>query len=441
MAILGIRRAEAGRLTGQVEFSRLTPTTRDIIIPAGLHVTGPESSDGTSVPVLETIESVRIGEGERRVVANVQEIPGSESESWTVLSPGTLTIMPRPVLGVEVVTNPSPITRDSQAESDASLRERARVVLRQVQQGTTEAIEAAARERGVADVRVIEPEGGPPGWVFVRIGDPEFERAPGRLQAVEEAVLASKPAGVRATVQYLRTVYADIILEVEPEDPDMDAAGFERLADALRQSVTGFVAALPPGVSLSRRKLDAVVLGHPAVRDLSVTVQTVTLQYPDDPTAEPQKTIDTGERELPNGDWYIEPLESLAIDSTRWPPQVRRRQVKMSRLDLRVDVQETALAVETLQDNIRAAVAAYTARLRLEDIDTPDGPVTVRRMTLATLTAHLRDQAQVTDITQAMIVRTWSGLVEHLTAETDVLLEPAERMTVERIDINLETGA
>src|SRR6185436_6807225 len=45
VAVLGIKRARGGRLTGQVEFSRAVPAAADIGIPAGRTVTG-TTADG-----------------------------------------------------------------------------------------------------------------------------------------------------------------------------------------------------------------------------------------------------------------------------------------------------------------------------------------------------------------------------------------------------------
>jgi hypothetical protein len=364
VAILGIHRNKAGILQGRVTFSRGSPAPQDIVIPAGAKVTGPPLEDGSAVPLMETVERARILSGQHSVSVAVQEFSDVEPSEIASLPPEALTLMPRPLLGVERVTNPEPVMRSGQEENDEHLRARAGAVLREGQKGTVEAVEAAVRNLGIQTVKVVENPEGRIGCIEVRVGDPELEKDLSRKRDVVEAVKAAKAAGIRLDLQWLRAVYFQPLLTAEPEDENMDDHGFEELARGLKQACTNYINGLGPGVPVSRPKLDAALLGSGAVREVVVAMKTYILDFPESAEDGPISTEDTGARELPSGDWYIGPLENATVDPARWQVEVARKQIKRARMNLAVTVPDTGLAMDTIRQNVRAVADGYIQRIR-----------------------------------------------------------------------------
>lgn len=297
VSILGIRRARAGRLTGKVEFSRAVPAQQDIVIPAGRRVTGVLADK--PLPLFETVEEVVLARGQTRVVAEVQEVREADGPAAPpLLNPDVLTIMPRPLLGIESVRNIEPLSRRQNDETDEQLRARAGNVLRESQHGTTEAIAAAVREQGVANVEVRELGELPPGVLRVIISDPGFEADLEAQRRVTEALRAVKPAGIRVQVDFQRTLKLALQADIELADLRLDDRGKARVAAELADAVVQVAAGLPPATAVRKQKLTAPLIAHPAVAGL----QSATISLRDlDPATRPT---------LPGGDLYIGPLEA-----------------------------------------------------------------------------------------------------------------------------------
>jgi hypothetical protein len=433
VAILGIRRNKAGILQGRVTFSRGSPAPRDIVIPAGAKVTGPPLEDG-AVPLMETVERARILGGQHSVSVAVQEFPDVEPSEIASLPPESLTLMPRPLLGVERVTNPEPLMRSGQEENDEHLRARAGAVLREGQKGTVEAIEAAVRNLGIQTVKVVENPEGRIGCIEVRVGDPELEKDLSRKREVVEAVKAAKAAGIRLDLQWMRSVYFQPVLTAEPEDEDMDENAFQELARGLKQACTDSINGLGPGVPVGRPKLDAALLGSGAVRKVAVAMKTYTLDFPESAEEDPISTEDTGARELPSGDWYIGPLENATIDSARWQVEVARKQIKRARMNLAVTVPDTGLAVDTIRQNVRAAADSYIQRMKPKE---EEGKPPVYELKFEDLFNTLQEKAQVSALEPITVIHLADGLVEELNKDHDAVLADGERLNVVQIDVKV----
>lgn len=424
VAVLGLRRAMPGRLIGRVEFTRLSPAPNDVYIPASVRVTGPLQGK-VAVPILETVEEVTLKRGERAVQASVQEIPGSELKQWNAIPQGTLTIVTRPILGVEGVNNPDPIVRSSEVESDEHLRARAREALREAQRGTAEAIEAAIRQLGIKQVEVIEPGEGPPGRVLVRISDPGLAADESMQVAVSQAIRSAKAAGVLVDIQYLRTVYVQPVVFVEPEDVTLDDLAFQSLADALRTAVGSFIDGLAAGTPISRQKLSAVFLNNPAVRDITIDSS----EFRTFVEGAGGVSEDAAARAMPSGDWFLGPMESAAVDATRWPPTIERRLALEARMDVTVVVNaDSPLSDDTIEQTIRAAIETYVAGQRQAGAETPS---TVRGEDLA---HAITTKAPVKEVTEITLIHLQSGAVDILNEPDQGYqvgsLAPGERLTV-----------
>jgi len=363
VALLGIERARAGRLHGKVELSRASPTPHDIRVSAGFRVTG-RAPDGSMFPLFETVEDVVLAAGTTRVLATVQEIEDESHDTTTIpsIGPNLLTMTPRPALGIETLTNLDPIVRNSVDETDETLRARAKIALRQSQRGTLESIKAAILEQGVSQVEIYEREDGPAGVIEVLIGDPDFERNLLGRERVSRALRATKAAGVRAQVRFLRTVFIQPVLSLKPADPQLDERGFHRLAGEVQQSLVRYVSSLASETAVSRRKLEAVVLATPGVDDAEV-VKIGVLTVAPDPQAptDPTRLLIRKRRDTSLTLGYIDigTSERASVDPTRWPPILVRQTEKIRHLDLVVVVTKRDAAVE---ERVRSGLRALANR-------------------------------------------------------------------------------
>lgn len=346
VAILGVRRARAGRLVGKVQFSRAVAAQQDIVIPAGRRVTGVLGEK--PLPLFETVEEVTLPRGETQVFAEVQEVREEGSPpAPQLLNPDTLTIMPRPVLGVESVRNVEPLRQRQSDESDEQLRARARTVLRESQRGTVPAIAAAVREQGVVNVEVREPADRPPGVLHVIVSDPGFEKDLAARARVEEALRSAKPAGVRVELAFQRSLYLTAQIEVELVDSSLDDRGRARVADELRGLLVAAARGLPPGVAVRRQKIEGPLLSHAAVAAIQQCVLGL-------------RGVDMATRPaLPGGDIYIDALESAVLEASG----VTITWFTRPALAVELVVQKAGNA-DSIRASVREVAAQYNAFIR-----------------------------------------------------------------------------
>ncbi|HND32444.1 MAG TPA: baseplate J/gp47 family protein, partial [Myxococcota bacterium] len=325
VALLGLTRVKAGRLSGEVLFTRATAAPQDIVIPAGLRVAGRPLRANIPAPLLEVVAVATLLRGTRSVMAAVQEIPGEETPTLDSVGPAGIHLMPQPLLGIEAVTNPEAITRVGVDEDDESLRARARVALRAGELATAEAIEAAARGQGAERVSVREPEGEPPGRVIVRIGDVGILQSPARWAALEAAVYRAKAAGVRVFFEKVQSVAVVPAIEVTPLDPSIGGYDEQVLRTSVGRALAAVVEGLPAGAMVSRRKLEGAVLALPEVRDSRLTMDTAFFKVTWADGEPVRGPADTATRSMGEPGWSMGELEQPMMDLKRWPPTISLR--------------------------------------------------------------------------------------------------------------------
>jgi uncharacterized phage protein gp47/JayE len=189
-ALVGVSRR--GRLfaSGEVVFSRSTPATGDIAIPEGTLIS---TSDAPPLTV-ESVEARTLRAGSLSVAVPVQSLlPGPEG----VVLERQLSVIHRPILGIERVENTLPLSFSGGDEDDTSLRRRAARALESSGKSTVGALVGALttiegiRER---DVRVKEDHVNHPGLIKVTIAsDLTSEQAARAVELIE----ATRPAGIK----------------------------------------------------------------------------------------------------------------------------------------------------------------------------------------------------------------------------------------------------
>ncbi|HNB65940.1 MAG TPA: baseplate J/gp47 family protein [Rhodocyclaceae bacterium] len=252
VALLGLERQRGGHLEGSVVFGRGQPAPEDIHIPLGTLVAG------RGVPLFATTAGSVLDKGERSVLVGVRAVdPGGAT-----VKAGLLTHLPRPIAGLESVTNPGDLLLRQREETDEELRARARRLVLSSHTGTVAALEEAVRSLGIREVQVIENPGGRPGEVEVVLGDTDIpadllEQVRNRLEDVRPAgiVLRCGPATpVFVQVTATLTLNADL---PEREQRDIE----KRIGDAL----IAYFGQLKVGEAVRAAKLRALLLGHDAI--------------------------------------------------------------------------------------------------------------------------------------------------------------------------------
>jgi uncharacterized phage protein gp47/JayE len=190
VALVGITRRDRSYAVGTAIFGRATPSPADIFIPTGTRLS-------TSVPPpaeFETSEDRTLHRGNLSV-----EVPIRARQSGTsgVVPAGAISVIHRPILGVEEVSNPQGTQLSGDVETDEVLRTRARRALESAGQATIGALtDQLASLPGVRekDVLLTEDAIQRPGVVVLTVAA-KLDPATG-TRAID-IIETTRPAGVR----------------------------------------------------------------------------------------------------------------------------------------------------------------------------------------------------------------------------------------------------
>lgn len=190
VALVGVERRDRLVASGEVVFARSTPAPADVFIPAGTRLSTAEAPPIT----VETSEARTLRAGSLTVAAPVRSLV---SGAAGVAVAGSLSVIHRPILGIESAANPQDLGLGGGSEDDEGLRRRARRALEAGGQATIDAIVGALtaidgiREQ---DVRVAEDHVASPGLIKVTIA---AELTAEQAAQAEAAITRARPAGVR----------------------------------------------------------------------------------------------------------------------------------------------------------------------------------------------------------------------------------------------------
>jgi len=189
-ALVGIRRRTRTFAVGEVVFSRTTPAPADIFVPAGTLISTGQPPQVT----VETTEARTLRSGTISVSIPVaSQVTGPAG----VAGAQTLTVIHRPILGVEASSNPKPMIFGGEDETDDALRGRAERALETSGAATLGAlIGALTTIEGIRDrdVRAVEDHLAFPGTVKLTIAaDLDEDTAREAARVIE----STRPAGIR----------------------------------------------------------------------------------------------------------------------------------------------------------------------------------------------------------------------------------------------------
>ncbi len=211
VALVGIKRRDQKYAAGDVVFSRTTPAPADIVIPEGSLLSTADVPPITA----ETLEQAILRAGTLSVSVRVRS---TKEGSLGKVSADSLTVIHRPVLGIESATNPQALDFKGGKEDDAVLRRRAARALETTGRGSIRSLSGALMTiEGIReeDIGIKEDHLNHPGVVRITIAaDLTDETAARAVELINEY----KPAGVR--IQHNLNVSPPAELPVDTDDTD-----------------------------------------------------------------------------------------------------------------------------------------------------------------------------------------------------------------------------
>ena len=281
VALLGLERFRAGRQIGEVVFARSTPAPGDITLPAGTTVATPPQGEEQETFAFETLATRTLRQGQTEITAPIRFQPTPEQQAAFVsgqVAAGAISLLPKPIVGIESITNPEATTRGGEDESDDELRQRAKKAMAQTGQSTVDALRAAVLRHGPGvSVVVDEIPRGVPGEVDLVIAGADDER---QREAIFRSLLASKAAGVIVSEQHAEPVEVGLGLRLEiHDDVQLSSAEANGVAAAVQSAVADYVNGRKAGEAVTRNALVALSLADSRVRN--VTLEKLTTRRPE----------------------------------------------------------------------------------------------------------------------------------------------------------------
>ena len=273
VALLGLKRIRAGREVGEVLFSRGTPAPGDITVPLGTIVATPPLGEKQETLEFETTATRTLRQGQTDVAVPIRFRPTPEQQAARAargtVPAGAISLIPKPIVGMERVTNPEATARGAEDETDDQLRQRARKALAEAGKSTSDALRAAVLGHGPGvNVVVQDMPSGVPGEVGLVIDGADDAR---RRAAIFDSILATKAAGVSVKTNFSDKVNVLVKLTVEARnDAVLSAEDARRLESTIRGAIVNHVNGLRSGDDVSRNALVALSLSDPRLRSVTI---------------------------------------------------------------------------------------------------------------------------------------------------------------------------
>lgn len=258
--ILSVVRKAAVAATGTVTFSITEVSAHDIVIQQGEMISTIPDVDGKIVEFYTTEQATLVA-GNMSVDVPVKcNITG-----LTYIPIGGLCIMENSIVGIESVSNTAIINSGSDAESDTSLRTRAKSALYTLGKGTSAAVRAALLPiSGVIDA-VVNDQADGVGTASVVVVTTTIPPSPALQSTIAAAVADAKSAGVKFTIIYPTITLQDITVTT--------TAGTSAV---IGKAITDYVNTLGVGDALIINQLERAIINacDSGTMDVNVTTPT-----------------------------------------------------------------------------------------------------------------------------------------------------------------------
>ncbi len=301
VSILSIERFKAGYAVGEVTFSRNTPAPADITIPVGTIITDKNESPYEYQITQEKV----LREGDTSIDIPIKALNPGEG-----VNAETLTLMPKPVLGIEKVSNIEATSIGVQDETDEELRARAKKVVKGTAAATLESLQLSLMGLDfVKSVNIVDQPKGVAGRVDIII---DTEQPFKEVQAkVMEIVNKVKAAGVYVKVGSTTKIFPEYKLKLIPLEQTYTNEEIEAIKTDINKKVMAYFDSLEPGKNVLANKIISLAMGNEKVQ----TVEIIAVKVTKEGVAGEIPT-----KVLLNKDVYVDSFEKVAEKAVVFEP-------------------------------------------------------------------------------------------------------------------------
>lgn len=250
----GLARKPALRAAGVLRFSRETPASQDIAVPAGI-----VASTRPDPQTQEQLEFVTTGSAVLPAGKYYVEVPAEAVLAGAApnAAAGAVCRMVSPASGISQVSNPAAFAGGVDREGDEALRQRLLLAYRNISNGTNSAFyyDLAMSREGVASVNVLPRKRGR-GTVDVVVACYSADEAEAIVAALQHELDVKKEINVDVLVLAAAEQAVNVSVEVAASDGYNPA-----LVDAeVRGRLAGLLAAIPVGAPLLLANIGRAIL-------------------------------------------------------------------------------------------------------------------------------------------------------------------------------------
>ncbi|MBU6419063.1 MAG: baseplate J/gp47 family protein [Proteobacteria bacterium] len=258
-ADFGFARLPAVAATGQVTFSRFTPTLQ-ALIPVGSSVTTAANAQSFLVVADTNNPAYSAAQGGYVLAANISAVNAlvvaAVAGATGNVQPGAISLLSSAIAGVDTVTNQSALASGLDAESDVAFKSRFGSYLAGLSKATNAAIGSAisAIMQGLSYsvVENVNQAGATQmGHFVVTLDDGTGAPSANLLATVQQAVDAIRPVGTSFAVQGPMVTLANVSMTLTTDG----SADHAQAVAAVAAAVDAYIAALPVGGALSYTRL------------------------------------------------------------------------------------------------------------------------------------------------------------------------------------------
>ena len=385
--LLDMNRIEAGFARGEAAFSRNTPAPADITIPKGTLVSGLSLDEkGEEVPHLyKTAEDGTLRRGETSVNIPIR------AETKGIAAPiRGLTTMPKPILGIEEVSNLDDTVLGSKQETDAELRKRTKDRIKGTSTVTQDAILTALLEKDfVTTADVIDRPGNNNGEITVVL-DTNRKEVKEVEREVRDRLHAIKAAGVYFDLVFTTKVYPQYKITLTPSTELSDKQKNE-IQKELEEKTGAYLRGLSPSETVIAGKIIAIAMGIPKIKAAEIGDVSAYIDEKKDKKEISTQPQGSAVQRLPNGDLVIGEFHKatagagtkqktpvVATFKSPAPQEEPGIVVEVPTQELRVEayifikIMDPSLDELRTKTAIKNAVRAYLSNLFYQDGDTVD---------------------------------------------------------------------
>jgi uncharacterized phage protein gp47/JayE len=420
VSILNVERIKAGRAEGKVTFSRATGALGDITIPVDTVLSTGARKDGERK--FKTIEKGTLHEGDTTVEVPVHaEEPGA----GYVVEIGDIHVIPKPIVGIEQVTNYAATVISTEDESDERLRQRAKAALYGIGKATVDAIKYAALEEGARSVRIREMPFKIPGEVEIIADCAEEDK-----NAIEDVVNETRAAGIKVYTRLPDEVQVELTLELTVP-PNLLQEEKDELQGGVKDKITDYITYLDPGERVLASKIIGLATGDQRVLNARISDVKVNIVSTDNT----EKTEKTAARIMAGNDIMVQPkekavLKNVTIDMITESPAAPPEEVGEALHPIKVEIDVViALKEGTTKEQAENIIGAK-ARVYLSELGVDDS---IDRLKLKGAIEN-DDRYTVTQV----ILRNFhslDGLVVILTRDDEDKIREGESIFVETVNV------